>query len=60
MVREVGNIGWFSFEEALAHLRITNVEKRAVLVKLNTDITTTAGKEKVLNALDWVSVKYSP
>jgi len=60
MVREVGNIGWFQFEEALAHLRITNAEKRAVLVKLNSDITSAVGKEKVLTALDWVSVKYSP
>jgi len=60
MVREVGNIGWFTFEEALAHLRVTNVEKRAVLTRLNGDITSAAGKEKVLTALDWVSVKYSP
>ena len=31
MVREVGNIGWFSFEEALKVIRPTTNEKREVL-----------------------------
>lgn len=56
MVREVGNIGWFPYEEALAHIRTTNAEKRAVLTRLNSDIHTTTGKERILAALEWMPV----
>jgi len=60
MTREVGNIGWFSYEEALAHIRTTNIEKRAVLTKINTDINTSQGKDKLMTALEWEPVtKYS-
>lgn len=34
MSREIGDIGWFTFEEALKKIRETNVEKRKVLNKL--------------------------
>lgn len=33
MLREVGNIGWFSLEEALQKIRPENVEKREVLLR---------------------------
>lgn len=60
MTREVGNIGWFPYEEALDHLRSTNVEKRAMFMKLHADIQKGL-KERILSALEWVSVtnKYS-
>jgi len=35
MSREVGNIGWFCYEEAFALIRPTNPEKRAVLTRLH-------------------------
>ena len=34
MMREVGDIRWFSFEEALDHIRPQNTEKRAVLTRV--------------------------
>jgi 8-oxo-dGTP pyrophosphatase MutT (NUDIX family) len=34
--REVGDIGWFSFEEAYLKIRETNPEKRAVLGRIHT------------------------
>lgn len=33
MVREIGNIGWFSLEEALERIRPDNVEKKEILLK---------------------------
>jgi 8-oxo-dGTP pyrophosphatase MutT (NUDIX family) len=33
MLREIGNIGWFSLEEALQKIRPENVEKREVLLR---------------------------
>lgn len=33
MVREIGNIGWFSLEEALDRIRPDNVEKKEILLK---------------------------
>jgi len=40
MRREVGNIGWFPYEEALQKIRETNVEKRKVLNLLNERLKT--------------------
>jgi 8-oxo-dGTP pyrophosphatase MutT (NUDIX family) len=34
MIREIGNIGWFSLEEALDKIRNENVEKREMLFKV--------------------------
>jgi 8-oxo-dGTP pyrophosphatase MutT (NUDIX family) len=34
MVREIGNIGWFSLEDALSKIRSENVEKREMLFKV--------------------------
>ena len=33
MLREIGNIGWFTVEEALQKIRPENVEKREVLLR---------------------------
>ncbi len=35
MVREIGNIGWFSLNDALEKIRPDNVEKREVLLKVS-------------------------
>jgi 8-oxo-dGTP pyrophosphatase MutT (NUDIX family) len=31
MTKEIGNIGWFSFDDAIKHIRSTNVDKREIL-----------------------------
>jgi 8-oxo-dGTP pyrophosphatase MutT (NUDIX family) len=59
MVREVGNIGWFPYEDALAKIRTTNPEKRTVLMKIHTELSSPAGKERAIAALEWVPVKYT-
>lgn len=46
MNREVGAIGWFSFEDAYVKIRNTNKEKRALLAKLHHQILHD-------NLLDW-------
>jgi len=33
MIREVGNIGWFSIESSLRQIRSTNLEKREILLR---------------------------
>jgi 8-oxo-dGTP pyrophosphatase MutT (NUDIX family) len=40
MIQEVGNIGWFSMEEALQRIRITNVEKRDILNRVGSILRT--------------------
>lgn len=35
MVREIGNIGWFSLNDALEKIRPDNIEKREVLLKVS-------------------------
>ncbi len=53
MNREVGNIGYFSFDDALAKIRPTNGEKRALLERLHHKITTTDLKDRLVAALEW-------
>jgi NADH pyrophosphatase NudC (nudix superfamily) len=36
MKREIGNIQWFSLENALQKIRSDNVEKREILLRMNT------------------------
>jgi 8-oxo-dGTP pyrophosphatase MutT (NUDIX family) len=43
MNREVGAIGWFSFEEAYLKIRTTNKEKRALLAELHYKIMNACG-----------------
>jgi len=40
MTREVGDISWLSYDEALARIRTTNPEKRAMLTRIHSDVTT--------------------
>jgi hypothetical protein len=36
MRREIGNLGWFTLEEALQKIRPENVEKKEVLIRVST------------------------
>jgi 8-oxo-dGTP pyrophosphatase MutT (NUDIX family) len=36
MMREIGNIGWFSYEEAIQKIRPNNIEKKKVLSQVST------------------------
>lgn len=40
MAQEVGNIGWFSIENALKQIRTTNTEKREILLRTSNILTT--------------------
>lgn len=40
MSREVGNIGWFSLEDAMKRIRSTNIQKREILSKVSTLLQT--------------------
>lgn len=56
MSREVGNIGWFSFEDAMTKIRTTNPEKRALLTALHQRITTEGLRERILGEIEWTTV----
>jgi len=53
MNREVGNIGWFSYEEALTKIRETNPEKRALLTHLHKRICEEGLGAKIRHVLEW-------
>ena len=53
MNREVGNIGWFSFEEAFQKIRDTNSEKRNVLRNLHSRIQSEELRAKIHPLLEW-------
>ena len=55
MSREVGNIGWFPYERARELIRETNVEKRAMLEGIHSQITTGDWKEKLIAAIEWTT-----
>ena len=35
MSREIGDIGWFSIDDALTHIRSENIEKREILLRVS-------------------------
>lgn len=51
MTREIGGIGWCTFEEALAHIRHTNTAKRNLLTQLHRRITMGDLRTKLQTAL---------
>jgi len=53
MSREIGDIGWFSYDDALAKIRSTNVEKRALLGRVHTRILETDLRGQLISALEW-------
>jgi 8-oxo-dGTP pyrophosphatase MutT (NUDIX family) len=53
MNREVGAIGWFTYEQALVNIRETNKEKRKLLSDLHTAITTTDLGQIMKTANEW-------
>lgn len=55
MNREVGNIGWFTYEFAHARIRETNKEKRTMLAQIHTQLTDTSSPlyDSAQSALEW-------
>jgi len=53
MNREVGNIGWFPFDEAILKIRETNPEKRAALDHLHRRVCTAGLGERLRAAIEW-------
>jgi 8-oxo-dGTP pyrophosphatase MutT (NUDIX family) len=55
MTREVGNIGWFSYDTAYARIRETNKEKRDMLTRIHAQLTDKTSKlyESLQSALEW-------
>ena len=53
MKREIGAIGWFTFEDAMAHIRVSNVQKRTVMTELHRRITEGELLKKINTALEW-------
>jgi len=53
MKREIGDIGWFKFDDALARIRQSNTEKRALLTELNRRICEGDLRDKLINVLEW-------
>jgi 8-oxo-dGTP pyrophosphatase MutT (NUDIX family) len=53
MSREIGDIGWFPFDEAYLKIRITNAEKRAVLGCVHGRIKIEDLAPQLLGALEW-------
>jgi len=53
MSREVGDIGWFLFEEAYLKIRPTNAEKRAVLGRVHHRVMREGLSDKIAGALEW-------
>jgi len=56
MSREVGNIGWFPFEEAFVKIRSTNPEKRALLTRLHKRITEEGLSSVLESEAEWTRV----
>lgn len=53
MKREIGDIGWFTFEEAMSHIRMSNTQKRAVMTELQYRLTSSDLRTKIMTALEW-------
>ena len=53
MSREIGNIGWFTFEEAIARIRESNVQKRVVMTELHRRIMEGDLRAKLMAVLEW-------
>ena len=53
MSREIGNIGWFTFEEAIARIRESNVQKRVVMTDLHRRIMEGDLRAKLMAVLEW-------
>ena len=53
MSREIGNIGWFTFEEAMARIRESNVQKRVVMTELHRRVLAGGLRAKLLGVLEW-------
>lgn len=55
MTREIGDLAWLPFEDALERIRPTNKEKRAMLTQLHKDVTT-KHRERLASSIEWTTV----
>ena len=55
MNREVGNIGWFPYADALEKIRPTNPEKRLALERLNRRICDEGLGETMRSSMEWTT-----
>jgi 8-oxo-dGTP pyrophosphatase MutT (NUDIX family) len=55
MNREVGGIGWFTYDDAFQKIRETNVEKRALLTSLHRRVTKEGLHERLVTAIEWTT-----
>ena len=53
MSREIGNIGWFTFDEAMVRIRESNVQKRIVMTELHRRVVSGGLRAKLLAVLEW-------
>jgi 8-oxo-dGTP pyrophosphatase MutT (NUDIX family) len=53
MSREIGDIGWFSFEDAYLKIRCSNLEKRSVLGRIHHRVVSEDLACRLHNALEW-------
>ena len=53
MKREIGDISWFTFDAAMAHIRESNVQKRAVMTELHRRVCEGDLRDKITTALEW-------
>jgi hypothetical protein len=53
MSREIGNIGWFTYDEAFAKIRETNMEKRKVLELLRSRIQNEQTLSDLRALMEW-------
>ena len=55
MNREVGNIGWFTYDEAILKIRETNREKRVALERLSRRVCEEGLGERLRAAMEWTT-----
>jgi len=56
MSREIGNIGWFTYTDAMLRIRESNIQKRAVLTELHRRISEGPLGTKIRGVLEWSEV----
>lgn len=53
MSREIGDIGWYLYEDACEKIRSSNTEKRALLARIHDRVCTSDLRSRLVSALEW-------
>jgi hypothetical protein len=53
MKREIGDIGWFTFDVAMSRIRESNVQKRVAMTELHRRVMDGGLRAKITTALEW-------